>query len=1102
MTCARSSVINNLHIRYADWGVTTPVATRLLDVWDCQFVLCRYALVNLVAGDATNRLHNVLLAGCQAGIGAATNAVVIQGEQVTAFVSDFSLTWARPKLIALTNSLVWGSALNATTVASANVVMTPNATNLLVSGMGGFYLAENSPFHGAGTTNISPALRTMLWNKSTHAPMNLAANLIVSGAITLSPQTPRYANGTPDLGYYYDVLDYTVAGVFQEGGQVTVLPGTAIAVRNDVLPTAGGQFYGTIYGFYLAQGGSFTSHGTPERPNIFAVASLVQERANVEFAQYLLNAAAYSSAFLPGIVTFTADFQPGDGAPPRLDFRFCKSYLPSHNLHFTGGTSSDNAWVFSGDSAVQLQYQDCQFNGGEINFGPPNLNEFQTDSVIGSGKVTLRNNTFDGVNVNLNPTYFGASQVMNCDLQITAQNNLFRGGRWLHLQPVPASDGNWLFTDNLFDGIHFYQGTNAPMEFDNNGYWPLTALQLTGNGDASQLRAVAGANQAGGHEVVLSALPPYTNGLFGKFYLTQTTPLYQAGSRTAADAGLAQYTTFANQGKDASGQPVNIGLHYVAATNSLPLDSDHDGVPDYVEVQYGTDPHNPMTDGITNDAYNVAYDDVDLDGDGLTGRAERILATNPLIQDNPLKLKPVITGYEPSILGFKVELGTNFDRSKCQLSLLNNGKLAEGCELVLSSNGIYQAVWNSTFTDYGEHTLQVALNMPGVSLPKNSPEKQQVNVCYGSLQQSAVTNLVRFYPDTFLFATAGCIFGELTVQSADYRIEIYDTTNNLLTTITNHTDNGVIDEVWDLTVKTNLPPRNDAEFNLLVYITKTGAGVGHGLPASQGANYIDPDETPYYYHLLRTANPPNDTFTLAFGYSERLFFNQRSQMIRDNVQNILFSPVFNREYNHTLLNCYFCDPFAMWTTNDQAVLLDDLGNVGNFFWEGHGSFNSFGARSQDDTNQVNLSRITASDVQERLHNYFGRAIKGGWSKKEHPFRLVILDSCESAQDTMWAKSFGVYTIANKSTKWFTQSGLMPQAFVGWTDKTVGPVLPPDFDIYGGHLNVLFELWMSEVPLDICVREAATPFPNFQFPDMPLGQNWKIFGDPILTRSPQ
>jgi hypothetical protein len=56
----------------------------------------------------------------------------------------------------------------------------------------------------------------------------------------LSAQASRYTNGAPDIGYYYDALDYTVASLTVSGGNVTVLPGTAIATRNEYIPAYGG----------------------------------------------------------------------------------------------------------------------------------------------------------------------------------------------------------------------------------------------------------------------------------------------------------------------------------------------------------------------------------------------------------------------------------------------------------------------------------------------------------------------------------------------------------------------------------------------------------------------------------------------------------------------------------------------------------------------------------------------------------------------------------------------------------------------------------------------------------------------------------------------
>jgi len=36
------------------------------------------------------------------------------------------------------------------------------------------------------------------------------------------------------------------------------------------------------------------------------------------------------------------------------------------------------------------------------------------------------NNLFDRVNINLQPTYYLYNQVINCDMQVQAYNNLFR----------------------------------------------------------------------------------------------------------------------------------------------------------------------------------------------------------------------------------------------------------------------------------------------------------------------------------------------------------------------------------------------------------------------------------------------------------------------------------------------------------------------------------------------------------------------------------------------------------------------------------------------------------------------------------------------------
>jgi hypothetical protein len=247
--------------------------------------------------------------------------------------------------------------------------------------------------------------------------------------------------------------------------------------------------------------------------------------------------------------------------------------------------------------------QDCKVHGGQIDVGQPD-----SDYVYGSGSISWVNNSFENVGINLEPTYYPYGlddQGLNVDMTFVATNNLFKGGNWFILEPIPASGGNWVFENNLFDKVDILQDTNMPLNYDYNGYWPLTASELVWGGDAGQLQPST--SSSGTHEVVLPAVPPYQAGPFGHFYLPTNTLLYGAGSDTPANLGFFHYTTRLDQvkeGNEPAPHNINIGVHYIAATNGVPIDTDGDGIPDYVENWHGdgarnhadeTDWQNPTT---------------------------------------------------------------------------------------------------------------------------------------------------------------------------------------------------------------------------------------------------------------------------------------------------------------------------------------------------------------------------------------------------------------------------------------------------------------------------------------------------------------------------
>jgi hypothetical protein len=501
-------------------------------------------------------------------------------------------------------------------------------------------------------------------------------------------------------------------------------------------------------------------------------------------------------------------------AVPNLDFRFCHFYAASGRYHLFAGYDVACGYVASPDSAVYLNLEDCNLKGGRITLGKALY------SMNVAGAVTWVNNLFDNVTIDLDPGLLDYDDsTLYVDLSFQANNNLFRGGGWFHLEPIPASAGNWGFKDNLFDRVNFYQDTDQPLALDNNAYWPLAASDLAvisweqfwwGGNSAQLTPTITG---GGAQEVTLTAAPPYQAGPFGNFYLPNTTPLYGAGSDTPANLGLYHYTTRIDQmkeGDEPSGHMVNIGVHYVAANNyGQPLDSDGDGIPDYVEDANGngvvdaneTDWTTPTTVSGVLDSTNSVYDDFDLSGDGLVGRIKKALGMNPFDTSNPLTLTQVITGQEPDIVTFEVPVSYNLLMNIGSLHLLvDGGQAASFQECDRAADGNCLLLWNTTFDSPGQHYVQAQLILNG-QIHQGSTPDPTILTGVGKLGTYYSTNICQFDPFYSSFDSGGAILYAKTpaCPDADYTIELQTESGAHIKTLTNSTSTGVIQTNWDLT---------------------------------------------------------------------------------------------------------------------------------------------------------------------------------------------------------------------------------------------------------------------------------------------------------------
>jgi hypothetical protein len=1070
LDAACSSSIRNLRLCFAGIGVTTPVSSRELDVWDCQFYQCNIAIANQVSGfGARDILHNVLFANCGAAVGASANSAEIEAEQVTADVTNFWVAPSPPYKVALTNSIIQGAFGTSSIVITQNSAINPSGTVFQSASLGNYYLSANCPLHGAGTANVSPALLAEFSNKTTYAPVALPAYLQVSGDLTLCRQAPRYTTGAPDLGYWYDALDFTVAAFYLAGGTVQVLPGTAVAVRNDYAP----QFdLFTTAGFWVGQGSSFISHGTPLKPNLFTSTRQVQETPATDFSRFQI----YSGMAF-GAISFVPDYEPNDeGSPaPTLDFRFSSFYLPPQDYHCWSGISEDGLSGTSPDSSVYLSLQDCAVRGGRINLGPPDWLDFGEDFVFTPGAVTWNSTLFDQVTVTLDPAYYWDIGVTNCDLAFQAYNNLFRGGLPFYLEPIPASAGNWVLKDNLFDKVEFCQDTVQPLDHANNGYWPLLASELRYSDTANRLLPNSLSDQ------VLGSPPPYQAGPFGTYYLPNSTPLFGAGSRIPADAGLFHYTTRVDQlkeGEETSGHMVNIGLHYVATASSgslLPKDTDGDGIPDYVENWHGDGRYDLHTDTETAwttawtvagiyDTTNTLYDAVDLSGSGLTGLAKKALGLNPLDPNNPLKLARIITGDEPITSTFEVPVSYDAVTAAGFFHLNRDGFEATGEQLARATNGHCLLVFNQYFDPPGQHVLSANFRMGDQAAD-------------GPILPFFSSNELQFEPAGAMFDDYGAFLdAKIFVDQADYVINLYDTSmtnETYILSITNTAYNGIIQEDWGVTNADGTPFTGTsvrAEFALAS--APPAGGKRPSKPLQRAAGSLSEWGLNFDFAYMYT--PTNNGLSTAFAKGGDVWNGMQG------VVDYLIAPRYGWDHYNSDFNRFQPPtggeyPGYLTSRADVANNLNPtLINAKQLYCYAHASGNAL-------ANFVEDTYIKAGEIAGLLHNSRSKDVLIA----NNPYRFVLLDGCSTGSTVDWQTAFGM---ADKTEATRNKTG--PQAFVGWARDHTGWMngssgASTDLLVakaYTKTLQFFYADWMTKVALAECIDHASlslndtAPFP--------------------------
>jgi hypothetical protein len=171
-----------------------------------------------------------------------------------------------------------------------------------------------------------------------------------------------------------------------------------------------------------------------------------------------------------------------------------------------------------------VNLRDCQFHSGEL--------------VTGLGPViNVTNCLFERVYLSLSPVDGNTPML---------RNNLFYGGT---LDLLPFGAYHSVVQDNLFDRTEIVNNSSLSSYSGYNAYVTnYNRLHATAAGD-----------------IILMSPPVYQTGALGNFYEPTNSPLINAGSGSAADAGLANYTMLTNQTPDSG--TVDMGYHYPVTGN-------------------------------------------------------------------------------------------------------------------------------------------------------------------------------------------------------------------------------------------------------------------------------------------------------------------------------------------------------------------------------------------------------------------------------------------------------------------------------------------------------------------------------------------------------
>ncbi|MBI3756408.1 MAG: hypothetical protein HY267_00375, partial [Deltaproteobacteria bacterium] len=345
-------------------------------------------------------------------------------------------------------------------------------------------------------------------------------------------------------GAHYFPIDYAASGlVIANGASVTIGPGVVMA-----------GYKSSPYAYLMAMdyGGKLSVQGNATDPAKFIWHSSAQELSGTSWQ---------SSDF--ALLQVQTLLTPGTG--PQVNLQFADFVV----------MGSQNPWAIYGQgpasNAAPIVVRNSQVHGGQVWVSDLDLN--------------ATNNLMERVAMQL---------VYDVSSPPSAVSNVRNGLHWGgSLMTLGDPDNAFSVRDTIF-----YQAETWELGGNwDNGY---NGYHTNGCGTCGVVTPTVGSNQV--------TTITFLAGALGNYYLPTNSVLVDKGSVTnASTVGFSFFTTDTNQVRETTTR-LDIGFHSVAtasATSAVPLDTDGDGIPDYMEDANG---NGTVDTGETDfNVYNSTY---------------------------------------------------------------------------------------------------------------------------------------------------------------------------------------------------------------------------------------------------------------------------------------------------------------------------------------------------------------------------------------------------------------------------------------------------------------------------------------------------------------